>query len=85
MLNSAFHFSQPAIAGRIRFSGTFPGLSPLLVLIFFLAPSPIHGRNVSAQKTYGEGLAVSVPATEQELTQAVQDVVADGMIAGSKE
>ena len=34
---------------------------------------------------YGGGLNVSVPATEQELLQAVQDVVADGIIQGSKE
>jgi Skp family chaperone for outer membrane proteins len=34
---------------------------------------------------YGGGLSVSVPATDQELLQAVQDVVADGIIQGSKE
>lgn len=34
---------------------------------------------------YGGGLSVSVPATEQELLLAVQDVVADGIIQGSKE
>jgi len=34
---------------------------------------------------YGGGLSVSVLATEQELLQAVQDVVADGIIQGSKE
>ncbi len=86
MLNSASHFSQPEFATRMGSRGTFPVLSPLLVItLFFLTPSPVHSRNVSPQKTYGEGLMVSVPATEQELTQAVQDVVADGIIQGSKE
>jgi Skp family chaperone for outer membrane proteins len=36
-------------------------------------------------ENYGGGLSVSVPATEQEVLQAVQDVVADGIIQGSKE
>lgn len=36
-------------------------------------------------ETYGGGLSVSVPVSEQELTQAVQDVVADGIIEGTKE
>src|SRR6266436_2479307 len=86
MLNSASHFSQPEFATRMGRRGTFPVFSPLLVItLFFLTSSPIHSRNVSPQKTYGEGLMVSVPATEQELTQAVQDVVADGIIQGSKE
>ena len=31
------------------------------------------------------GLSISVPAAEQELLQAVQDVVSDGIIQGSKE
>ncbi|MCU1271878.1 MAG: hypothetical protein JWN74_3172 [Acidobacteriaceae bacterium] len=34
---------------------------------------------------YGGGLSVTVPATEQELLQAVQDVVADGIIQGTRE
>lgn len=39
----------------------------------------------STNETYGAGLSVSVPVNEQELTQAVQDVVADGIIEGTKE
>ncbi len=85
MLNSASHFSQPEFPAR-RWRRTFRSLSPLLVITFiFLAPTPIHSRNRSPEKTYGAGLMVSVPATEAELTQAVQDVVADGVIQGSKE
>ena len=34
---------------------------------------------------YGAGLIVKVPLPEQQLLQAVQDVVADGIIQGSKE
>jgi hypothetical protein len=45
----------------------------------------LSARGKAAQETYGAGLNVSVPATEQELLQAVQDVVSDGIIQGSKE
>lgn len=34
---------------------------------------------------YGGGLSVSIPASEQDVLQAVQDVVADGIIQGSRE
>jgi hypothetical protein len=50
-----------------------------------LATLPVLARGKSGPESYGEGLSVSVPATEQELLQAVQDVVADGIIQGSKE
>jgi Skp family chaperone for outer membrane proteins len=50
---------------------------------------PFDTHQLSAKtkqaEDYGGGLSVSVPATEQELLQAVQDVVADGIIQGSKE
>ena len=39
----------------------------------------------NSEETYGQGLSVSVPATERDLLQAVQDVVASGIIQGSKE
>ena len=45
---------------------------------------PLHAKSKQAVD-YGAGLSVSVPAPEQELLQAVQDVVADGIIQGSKE
>jgi len=44
----------------------------------------LHARGKSTE-SYGMGLSVSVPASEQELVQAVQDVVSDGIIQGSKE
>jgi Bacterial SH3 domain len=54
-----------------------------LILVLF-APRQLFARGKSAQ-SYGMGLNVSVPAPERELLQAVQDVVADGIIQGSKE
>jgi hypothetical protein len=45
----------------------------------------LFARDKSPQETYGVGLSVSVPATEKELLQAVEDVTADGIIQGSKE
>lgn len=45
----------------------------------------LYARGKSQEESYGQGLSVGVPATEQELLQAVQDVVADGIIEGSKE
>jgi hypothetical protein len=45
----------------------------------------LFARDKSPQETYGDGLSVSVPATEKELLQAVEDVAADGIIQGSKE
>jgi Skp family chaperone for outer membrane proteins len=54
-----------------------------------LASLAFSGRELYAKskqaEDFGGGLSVSVPATEQELLQAVQDVVADGIIEGSKE
>src|SRR6266404_5141777 len=45
----------------------------------------LFAREKSPQETYGDGLSVSVPATEKELLRAVEDVAADGIIQGSKE
>lgn len=60
---------------------------PLLVLVLSaMAPLlSLYGRGKSPEKSYGMGLSVGVPAPEPELMQAVQDVVADGIIQGSKE
>ena len=53
-----------------------------LVLLNIL---PSHARGKSSGENYGAGLTVGVPASEQDLLQAVEDVVADGIIQGSKE
>jgi hypothetical protein len=56
-----------------------------VALCAVLATLPVNARGKSSPESYGEGLSVSVPAPEQELLQAVQDVVADGIIQGTKE
>ena len=59
---------------------------PHLSLLMVLACSPhLSAREKSAQESYGAGLSVSVPASEKELLQAVEDVAADGIIQGSAE
>ncbi len=45
---------------------------------------PLHAKSKEAV-AYGAGLVVQVPLPERELLQAVQDVVADGIIQWSKE
>src|SRR5256885_7121894 len=62
------------------------GMLLLRLLILCCAiPVTLLASDKSSRETYGMGLSISVPATEQELLQAVQDVVADGIIQGSKE
>ena len=60
-----------------------------LCLYSALALFTFNAQQLSAKtrqaEDYGGGLSVSVPVTEPELLQAVQDVVADGIIQGSKE
>jgi hypothetical protein len=46
---------------------------------------PGAARNKSSTEAFGAGLSVTVTAPESEVLQAVQDVVADGIIQGSKE
>lgn len=54
-------------------------------LIVLLLVVPSAARNKNSTETFGAGLTVNVPAIESEVLQAVQDVVADGIIQGSKE
>jgi len=58
-------------------------LTSLVALVLF-APNPLQARGKSTE-SYGMGLKVSVPASERDVLQAVQDVAADGIIQGSKE
>src|SRR2546425_12391721 len=74
-------FPLPGRACGLRARFRFPFL--ILWCVTF-AIVPLHARGKSAD-SYGIGLSVSVPASEQELVQAVQDVVSDGIIQGSKE
>jgi len=57
-----------------------------LYLLVALAFAPnVQGRDKNSTESFGMGLTVTVPASEAELVQAVQDVVADGIIQGSRE
>jgi Skp family chaperone for outer membrane proteins len=58
-----------------------PGLLCALIVL------PVSGaaRGKSTPSDYGAGLSVSVPVSEQELVQAVEDVADDGIIQGTKE
>src|SRR5205807_1510807 len=57
-------------------------VSPALMAA--LCACAVNAKSKQAQD-YGGGLSVSVPVSQAELLQAVQDVVADGIIQGSKE
>jgi hypothetical protein len=46
---------------------------------------PVDARDKSPKESDSTGLSVSVPVTERDLLQAVEDVASDGIIQGSKE
>lgn len=58
-------------------------LTTAFSLCFSTATSAAPSKN--STENFGMGLSVSVSAPESEVLQAVQDVVADGIIQGSKE
>src|SRR5437899_131505 len=75
-------FSRHNCSRRLRLPSV---LTPLLIWLWLcLAVPPLNARGKSTE-SYGMGLNVSVPASEQELVQVVQDVISDGIIQGSKE
>lgn len=83
MRQRSFRYSDSLTKGTCP-----PRLVPRFLLLLVLAcsiPVALLARGKSTQETYGIGLSISVPATEQELLRAVQDVVSDGIIQGSKE
>src|SRR5262249_40864912 len=58
---------------------------PIFFLLAVWVPvSRLHAKEKFSQENYA-GLNVTVPATEHDLLQAVQDVVANGRIEGTKE
>jgi hypothetical protein len=68
-----------------RFVSTPSGLWKIgLTLLITLAALPLSAREKDAIP-YGLGILVNVPFPESEVVQAVQDVVQDGIIRGSKE
>jgi hypothetical protein len=66
-----------------RFS-PFPLCKIGLILLIALAALPLPAREKDAIQ-YGMGILVNVPFPESEVVQAVQDVVQNGIIRGSKE
>lgn len=81
--------SAKALSGR-NVSFTLQSCSTLLrssvcgILFVAIFACQVHAKSKQAED-YGGGLSVSIPASETEVLQAVQDVVADGIIQGSKE
>src|SRR5437762_7023940 len=57
----------------------------LYLFLCLISSVPAPAREKPSQDSFGMGLSVNVPATEAEVLQAVQDVVSDGIIQGSKE
>lgn len=55
-----------------------------MILMLLLTALPLYARGKSATD-YGAGLIVNVPFPEAEVAQAVQDVVQNGIIRGTKE
>jgi hypothetical protein len=57
----------------------------MIVLCFVVPAASVLAREKSSKENYGMGLIVDVPASEQELLDAVRAVADDGVIKGSKE
>lgn len=56
----------------------------LLYCLVWISTPPVHGREKDTTQ-YGAGLIVNLPFPAPEVTQAVQDVIQNGIIRGSKE
>jgi len=63
-----------------------PGCNSAALLLIVLSEGipPLSAREKDSAQ-YGEGLIVNVPFPETEVSQAVEDVVQNGIIRGSKE
>jgi Skp family chaperone for outer membrane proteins len=76
--------STPNLSFPLLSCNTLPRLCVFLILVIALCAWPLNAKSKQAED-YGGGLSVSVPVSEAELLQALQDVVADGIIQGSRE
>jgi Skp family chaperone for outer membrane proteins len=76
--------SDHDLSSFVRSCNTLLRLCVFLSVVAFLCVCSLNAKSKEAEN-YGGGLSVSVAASETELLQAVQDVVADGIIQGSKE
>jgi Skp family chaperone for outer membrane proteins len=89
-MRSSKAVSHPEMASNLDLSFLPRGCNAPLrlyvcsTLVAALFVCPVYAKSKPAED-YGGGLSVSVPASQAELLQAVQDVVADGIIQGSKE
>jgi hypothetical protein len=72
---------------KIQFFYLAAAVTALLFVLILCARIPLEagGKAAPAQDSNAAGLSVSVPATERELLQAVQDVASDGIIQGTAE
>jgi hypothetical protein len=75
--------SRPHAGNQDRQAWVFVSLRSFLWVV--TVSLSVYGRDKRSVETYGQGLSVSLPAGELEVVQAVQDVVGDGIIQGSKE
>src|SRR5438270_10143411 len=74
------NFPSPS---RSRKKASACALLAVAMFWFFTAATPSTAK--SKEEDHSEGLIVTVPVTEQEMVQAVEGVVADGIIRGTKE
>jgi hypothetical protein len=70
-------------SSRSLFATVRPSL--LIALCLLVQAASLSAREKPSKENYGMGLIVDVPASEQELLDAVQAVADDGIIEGSKE
>ena len=60
-------------------------LAAILLLSLLNLSPPLHGRVQKKKADYGAGLSIEISASEDMVVQAVEAVVNDGIIQGSKE
>jgi hypothetical protein len=75
--------SGHALVRRVRCAFLFPTICAIVILNW-LAPQ-LESREKKDAVQYGTGLIVNVPAPEAEVVQAVEEVVQNGIIRGSRE
>jgi hypothetical protein len=74
--------ANPRSSREVRFPVV--RVAALLLIVLCAGAPPLSAREKDTAQ-YGEGLIVTVPFPESEVTQAVEDVVQNGIIRGSKE
>jgi hypothetical protein len=74
--------ANPRSSREVRFPVV--RVAALLLIVLCAGAPPLSAREKDTVQ-YGEGLIVTVPFPESEVTQAVEDVVQNGIIRGSKE